>query len=77
MRPNETDMREEAKDDSKKQANPRTQKHVQSRTSSSNKNMKSIFKKEQENQDPSPGVTNHRQKLRQTQKKRWRHARKH
>jgi hypothetical protein len=38
-------MREEAKDDSHKQANPRTEKHVQSRTSSRNKNMKSIKKK--------------------------------
>jgi hypothetical protein len=62
-------MREEGKDDSHKQANPRTEKHVQSRTSSRNKNMKSIKKKEKENQDPSPGVANPRQKLRQTQKK--------
>lgn len=31
--------------------------------------MKSIKKKRKENQDPSPGETNPRQKLRQTQKK--------
>jgi hypothetical protein len=46
-------MREEAKDDSHKQANPRTEKHVQSRTSSRNKNMKSIKKKKRKRKSRS------------------------